>query len=120
MLIKSLIVSFFINSVAFAQTAAPAAPSFTVRLVQMAPMFVMVFVIFYMLVLGPQNKKTKEQTALLSNLKNGQQVVTNSGIIARVAGIEKDYILLEIASNVKIKVLKEQIDKLFESNKESN
>ncbi|MCL4145846.1 UNVERIFIED_CONTAM: hypothetical protein GTU68_025161 [Idotea baltica] len=80
----------------------------------MLPMFIMIFLIFYFLVHAPQSKKLKEHQSLLDSLKKGQNVVTDSGIIARVAGIEKDYILLDIANNTKIKVEKAHIAKIAE------
>jgi|GEM_PF-453181 len=93
-------------SLAFAQ-AAPAAveePSLSAALMQMMPMFAMVFMIFYFLVLRPQQAKLKTQQDFLKALKRGDQVVTSGGIRGRVAAIENDHILLEIAANVKVKV----------------
>ncbi len=62
-----------------------------------------VFMVFYFLVFSPQQKKLKAQAALHASLKKGDSVVTSSGIIGRVAAVEKEYILLEIASNVRVK-----------------
>ena len=73
-------------------------------LFQMLPMFVVVFLIFYLMVIRPQEKKLRAQQDLINSLKKGEVVVTSSGIIARVAGIQKDHILLEVSNNVKIKV----------------
>ncbi len=69
----------------------------------MLPMFVVVFLIFYFLVMRPQAQKLKTQNDMLAALKRGDHVVTSSGMMAKVAGVEKDYVLLEVANNVRIK-----------------
>ncbi|NLF25081.1 MAG: preprotein translocase subunit YajC [Deltaproteobacteria bacterium] len=69
----------------------------------MSPMILMVFLIFYLLVILPQQKQLKMQEALLTSLKKGEMVLTSSGIIARVAGVENDHVLLEISNGVKVK-----------------
>lgn len=73
------------------------------------------FVIFHWLVIRPQTRKLKEQNDLLNALKKNDAVVTSGGIIGRVAGIEKDYILLESGNNSRIKVERTHIAKRFES-----
>ena len=90
----------------FAQAeAAPAPVQLTPmqRLAAMTPMFVMVFLIFYLLVILPQRKQLKLQETLLGSLKKGELVLTTSGIIGRVAGVEADHVLLEIAAGVKVR-----------------
>lgn len=95
---------------AFAQAGAPAPaqvmqpPTLMGALFEMFPMFMIVFFIFYFMVLKPQQTKIRAQQELLSGLKRGDSVVTTGGIIGRVAGSEKEYILLEVSPNVKIKV----------------
>ena len=90
---------------AFAQEQAPEQMSFAAQLVAMAPMFIIILGIFYVFVISPQNKEQKRQNSFISELKKGSNVVTSSGVIGRVAGIEKDYILLEVANGVKMKFL---------------
>lgn len=88
----------------FAQEAAtPEPPGFGQILRKMMPMFAFVFLIFYFMVMKPQQDKLRNQKSLIEGLKRGDQVVTSSGIIARVATIDKDFILLEVSNNVKIK-----------------
>jgi len=108
-----------LSSSAFAQTQGPAVPSFSQALAKMLPMFVMVFMIFYLMVLKPQQKKLLDQQKLLESLQKGNTVITTSGIIARVASVEKDYILLEVASNVKVKFDRSHIAKLYEQSEEA-
>jgi preprotein translocase subunit YajC len=101
----------------FAQpTTAPVAtgeqPSLFGALVQMLPMLAVCYLIFYFMVIRPQETKTKKQRELLDSIKKGDSVVTTSGIVGRVSGVEGDHILLEIASNVKVKFLRSHIARL--------
>lgn len=88
-----------------------AAPSFGDAFGRLVPLIVMVTVVYYLFVISPQKKEIKAQNALIEGLKQGDQVLTASGILGRVAGIEKDYILLEIAANTKVKFQPDQIRK---------
>lgn len=101
---------------ALAQAPAGGTPEISVgqRLMAMAPMLALCFFIFYFLVIRPQEKRLRTQQALLNDLKKGDMVVTESGIIARVAGIEKDHILLEVSANTKVKFERERITKRYE------
>ena len=87
-----------------AAPTAPAQPGLLEILPKMVPMFLMVFGIFYLMVLQPQKAKLQQQKKLLGELKPGDMVVTTGGIIGKVAANKPDHVLLEIASNVKIKV----------------
>lgn len=95
-------------AVAQATGAPPAAPTqppgFFALLSKMMPMFLMVFLIFYFLVLRPQQRRLNEHQKLLDSLKRGDTVVTSGGLFGRVASIEKESVLIEIASGVKVKV----------------
>lgn len=65
---------------------------------------VLMFVIFYFLLIRPQQKKAKQHKALLSNLKRGDSVITSGGIYGRIAEINDNVIVLEVADKVRIKV----------------
>ncbi len=67
-------------------------------------------VIFYVLIIGPQNKRQKELTKLIANLKTGDKVVTSGGIHGIIANVkEGNILLLKIADNVKIEIDKSAI-----------
>ena len=107
-----LFASMLFVSEAFAQAAAGGPPqSPGEALMRTLPMLGIVFLIFYFLVFRPQQKKLNAQAELLGGLKKGDSVVTSSGIIGRVAGVEKDHILLEIANNVRVKFERSHIVK---------
>src|SRR5215470_19702754 len=93
---------------AYAQAAAPAA-SPTGDLFGMLVPIAMIFVVFYFLLLRPQQKKQKETRAMLDAVKRGDRVVTSGGIIGTVAKVDEREIVLEIADNVRVKALKAMI-----------
>jgi len=65
---------------------------------------IFIFVIFYFLLIRPQQKRSKEHRNLLSNLKEGDNVLTSGGIYGRITGIKDDKITLEISDKVRVKV----------------
>ena len=67
-------------------------------------MFGAIFLIFYFMIIRPQQKKAKERDKLLSNLEKGDKVVTNGGIHGIIAGLEEKTALLQVADNMKIKI----------------
>jgi preprotein translocase subunit YajC len=71
--------------------------------------FVLMFVIFWFLLIRPQQKKMKEQLDMQSNLQRGEEVVTASGIIGKITGVAERVVTLEIADNVRVKFLRSQI-----------
>ncbi|RIL06028.1 MAG: preprotein translocase subunit YajC [Proteobacteria bacterium] len=93
----------------------PPAPSFGELMSRMLPMFAIVFFIFYFMIMRPQQSKLKAQQDMLSALKKGDPVQTSSGILGTVAAVEKDYVLLEVANNVKMKFDRSHISKRIES-----
>lgn len=93
----------------YAQEAAGPAGS---PLASMAPML-LIFVVFYFLLIRPQQKKFKEHSALLATLKKGDEVVTSGGIIGKVVEADKDGVTtVEIAPGVTVKVTKASISAL--------
>jgi preprotein translocase subunit YajC len=69
-------------------------------------------VVFYFLLIRPQQKRAKDHQAMLSRLEAGNEVVTAGGILGRIVEIEDSFITVEIAPNVRIKVQKGQITQL--------
>ncbi len=65
---------------------------------------ILIFVIFYFLLIRPQQKRSKEHRGLLSNLKVGDNVLTSGGIYGRITGLRDDVITLEISDKVRVKV----------------
>ena len=69
-------------------------------------------VIFYFLLIRPQQKKQKEHQAMLSKIGEGDEVVTAGGILGRVISVGDQFLTLEIADNVRIKVQRFQVTSL--------
>jgi len=67
-------------------------------------MFGAIFLIFYFMIIRPQQKRAKEKEKMLSNLEKGDKVVTNGGIHGVIAGLEDKTALLMVSENTKIKI----------------
>ena len=61
-------------------------------------------VIFYFLLIRPQQKQRKEQQKLIESLKTGDKVVTSSGIHGMISNVKERTVLLKVADNVKIEI----------------
>ena len=66
-------------------------------------------VIFYFLLIRPQQKRQKEMQKMLAGVKKGDRVVTASGMYGVVSGVKDDVVVLKIADNVKVEMLKSAI-----------
>ena len=68
--------------------------------------------IFYFLLIRPQQKKQKEHQAMLSKIGEGDEVVTAGGILGRVVSVGDQFLTVEIADDVRIKVQRFQVTSL--------
>lgn len=85
---------------------AQAAGGTTDMLTSLLPL-VLIFVVFYFLLIRPQQKKMKEHKAMIEAVRRGDVVTTSGGIIGKVAKVQEDGVLqIEIADGVKVKVVK--------------
>jgi preprotein translocase subunit YajC len=76
------------------------------------PMFVMMFLIFYVLVFRPQAKQRKQHEQMIKNLKKHDEVVTVGGIFGSVVNIKPDAVTLKIDENVRVDVEPSAISRL--------
>jgi preprotein translocase subunit YajC len=107
-------------SPAFAQ-AATEATSKEFSFVELTPIILLIF-IFYFLIIRPQTKKMKEHQAMVNNLKIGNKVLTNGGIVGVVKDVltKENQVEIEIAEGVNVKVLKGYVAELVQDeNKKS-
>ncbi|MFO7448301.1 MAG: preprotein translocase subunit YajC [Ignavibacteriaceae bacterium] len=65
-------------------------------------MFGAIFVIFYFMIIRPQQKRAKEREKMLSNVQKGDKVVTSGGMHGTVAGIDEKTVLLNVGDNIKM------------------
>ncbi len=79
-------------------------------LVSLVPI-ILIFVIFWLLLIRPQQKKQKEHQKLLTQLRKGDRVVTNGGMFGVISSMneEKNIVVLRIAEDTKIEILKSSI-----------
>lgn len=74
------------------------------------PMLGLMFVVFYFILIRPQQKRAKEHKSMLESLKKGDEVITRGGIVGRVSGVADNVVTLEIQEKVRVRVLKSYID----------
>ncbi len=86
-------------------------PSFMQALIQMLPLCIMIYLIFYFIVTKPQEKARKQLEKMVSELRRGEEVLTVSGICGKVLSVEGDFVHIEVAKGVGIKFSKQSIIK---------
>ena len=94
---------------AFAQTAVGGGPA---AFLQGIVPFVLVFVILYFLVLRPQQKRVKQHRDMIAALRRGDTVVTGGGLIGKIARVDNDEVLVDLAENVRVRVLRSTISEV--------
>ena len=88
---------------AFAQTGGGFGGSST--FIQFLPI-ILIFVIMYFLILRPQRMKARQHQEMVANLRRGDTVVTNGGLIGKVAKVEDRELQVELAEGVRVKIVR--------------
>jgi preprotein translocase subunit YajC len=110
--------NFSLISSAMAQDVAPVAagaatPSTGSMFMQFLPLL-LIFVVFYFLLIRPQQKKFNEHKTMLDNLRRGDKVITGGGIIGTIVKLDgQDQFVVEIADDIKVKVLRSTVQGLL-------
>jgi preprotein translocase subunit YajC len=73
---------------------------------------ILMFVIFYFLLIRPQQKKSKDHRQMISNLKKGDRIITSGGIHGRITGMDDATLTVEIADKVRVKVARGNVSAL--------
>jgi preprotein translocase subunit YajC len=81
---------------------------------------VLVFVIFYFLLIRPQQKKAKDHQEMVKKLKKNDEVMTSGGIYGKVIALADTVVTLEVAPNVRIRVHRPQITEVVTGEKGSS
>lgn len=81
-------------------------------LLQFLPL-VLIFVVFYFLLIRPQSKRAKEHAAMVAALEVGAEVATNGGILGKVVALADQYVTLEIADGVNVKIQRHTISQVL-------
>ena len=84
------------------------------QMLQMVGMFAILGVMLYFVMIRPQSKQRKEQENLLKNLKSGDKIVLSSGIFGIVTNVKEKSLMVKIADNVKVEVLKSAVSTVIE------
>jgi len=95
--------SFFIQDAWAQSPPTPSDPLFS-----MLPL-VLVFVVFYFFLIRPQSKRQKEHKEMVARLAAGDEVVTAGGVLGKVTELGEQFVEVEIASGVRIKVQRHTI-----------
>jgi preprotein translocase subunit YajC len=69
----------------------------------------LIFVVFYFMMIRPEQKKRKEQLEWLKNLKKGDEVVTSGGLVGKITGLTESIVTLELQEKVRVRVLRSHI-----------
>ncbi|MEJ2436994.1 MAG: preprotein translocase subunit YajC [Sulfurovaceae bacterium] len=80
-------------------------------LMQLLPL-ILIFVVFYFLIIRPQQKRQKDHALMVAELKKGDKIITSGGLIALVIKPEEDFIKIELNDNTLVK-----LDKAFVAKK---
>ena len=75
---------------------------------------VALFAIFYFLIIRPQQKQAKAHKEMVANLKKGDKIVTNGGLIVEVATVTEDSLTVKNSDGSEMKLVKEFVSKLLE------
>lgn len=70
---------------------------------------IMIFVVFYFMLIRPQQKKQNELQTWLKSLKKGDEVVTTGGLIGKISGLTENTVTLEVQEKVRLKVMRNHI-----------
>jgi preprotein translocase subunit YajC len=81
-------------------------------------MFGAIFLIFYFMIIRPQQKRAKERDKMLKNIQKGDKVVTSGGLHGVIAGLDEKTVLLQVGDNIKLKYERSAISSVI-SSKES-
>lgn len=94
---------FFISN-AHAQTGSPAGGG-----LEMLLMMGVFFAIMYFMIIRPQQKRAKEHKNMLAALAKGDEVVTGGGVLGKIANIGDNFVEIEVANNVQVKIQRQAI-----------
>ncbi len=96
----------------FISDAMAASPAQGDALTSFLPLIV-IFVIFYFLLIRPQSKKAKEHKQMVGALAKGDEVVTNGGILGKIVKVGDNFIELEVADGMNVKVQRQAVATLM-------
>ncbi len=79
--------------------------------------FALIFVVFYFMILRPQQKRQKEREKMLTAVKKGDKIVTSGGIHGKVTSVDEKTVLVEVDNNVTLKMEKSAVSVIVNADK---
>jgi preprotein translocase subunit YajC len=80
---------------------------------------ILMFVIFYFLLIRPQQKKSKDHREMLSRLKKGDRIITSGGLHGRITAVSETTMTVEIADKVRVKIARSNVGQILQSSSQS-
>ena len=81
---------------------------------------ILIFVVFYFLLIRPQQKRVKQHREMVTNLKVGNQVITSGGILAKIVKVDdNNFITISISDGVNVKIKRDTITEVISENSSS-
>ena len=93
-------------------------PNPTGQMLSMVGTLVVCVVMFYFLLIRPQQKQRKDQENLIKNVKTGDKILLNSGMFGIVSNVKEKSLMIKIADNVKVEVLKSAVGSVVQKSAE--
>ena len=81
--------------------------------------FILIIVVMYFLLFRSQQKKNKERQRMLESMRVGDKILTNGGLIGIISTIKEQKILLKIADNVKVEIMRSSVSGVLEKGSEA-
>ena len=105
-------------NLAYAQAAQTAGgQSFIIQLLPL----ILIFVVFYFLLIRPQQKRVKQHREMVTNLKVGNQVITSGGILSKIVKVDdNNFITISISEGVNVKIKRDTITEVIADNQNKN
>ena len=70
---------------------------------------ILIFVVFYFLLIRPQQKRAKQHREMIQNLQKGDEIITSGGLYGKIVGFTDEFLTIEVADNVKLKVARNYV-----------
>lgn len=106
---NQFLLTLLATSMVWAQNTSTSGSPQTPSIVESLLPFIVMFGILYFVMIRPQMKKQKEHQNFVTNLKRGDEIITQTGILGRIEGLTNQFVTLEIAEGVRIKMLRAQV-----------
>lgn len=85
---------------------------------QIIPMVLIMVALFYFMLIRPQQRKEKERKTLMEGIKSGERVIFSGGIVGTVTNVKDKTLLVKIADNTKIEVLRGAVNRVLQKDEE--